>query len=132
MSETTVKELASELGLSIKATCAKLSKECGLGVSVGADTVPKELADKLLNTELVAPSPAAVEVEPDEPEEGTVRVFISSVGVEHSAKTVNNKTSKFIKLFANGEAYEVECDKQVDLPERFYGCVQGLLDKQKG
>lgn len=58
--------------------------------------------------------------------EGLIKVFVSSSGIEHDK--VGNQ--KFLKLNSNGEEYKMPLDIQVYIPERFYGCVQGLIEKQ--
>mgnify|MGYP000187311574 CR=1 FL=1 len=89
----------------------------------------KAVVEESVLDELAAEALETIEaVEVVEEKEGFAKVYLSSFGVEH------NKVGdqKFIKLNCNGEDYNMPLDVQTEIPERFFGCVSGLLEKQNG
>jgi len=67
------------------------------------------------------------------PKEAMISVYIPSAGNEwYSEKsTLSGTAEKYIWVNVGGEKHKVLCDQQTDIPERFYGAVQGILDKLK-
>lgn len=69
----------------------------------------------------------------DTAKEATKSVYIPSAGNEwYSEKsTLSGTSDKYIWVNVDGEKHKVICDQQTEIPERFYGAVQGILDKVK-